>query len=72
MVILKVDRAQSSGVVKKHLQELLAVYGKCSKISMFHFLFTNKIVFIRPGIHKMPVRIANREYPDQTASIEAV
>ena len=26
---------------------------------------------IRAGIHKMLVRIANREYPDQTASSEA-
>ena len=24
------------------------------------------------GMHKMLVRIANREYPDQTASLEAV
>ena len=27
---------------------------------------------IGPGIHKMAVRIANREDPDQTASSEAV
>ena len=27
---------------------------------------------IRPGIHKIPVRIANKEDPDQTASSEAV
>ena len=38
-------------------------YSKCSKI-------LNTLVF-RAGIHKIPVRIANREYPDQTVS-EAV
>ena len=32
---------------------------------------TNKTL-IRAGIHKMLVRIANREDPDQTASSEAV
>ena len=43
-------------------------YGKCSKISnTFLFLFSNKILLIRAGIHKMLVRIANREDPDQTA-----
>ena len=47
-------------------------YGKCSKIlNNFHFLFTNEMLVIRTGIHKMLVRIANREDPDQTAS-EAV
>ena len=32
----------------------------------------NKMLVIRAGIHKMLVRIANREDPDQTASSEAV
>ena len=36
------------------------------------FLFSNKMLVIRAGIHKMLVRIANREYPDQAASAEAV
>ena len=36
------------------------------------FLFSNKLSVIRAGIHKMLVRIANREDPDQTASSEAV
>ena len=35
-------------------------------------LFSNKLLVIRAGIHQMPVRIANREDPDQTASSEAV
>ena len=30
------------------------------------------MLVIRAGIHKMHVRIANREDPDQTASSEAV
>ena len=47
-------------------------YNKCSKISnTFLFLFSNKMLVIRAGIHKMLFRIANREDPDQTAS-EAV
>ena len=48
-------------------------YGKCSKIlNAFLFLFSNKILLFRAGIHKMLVRIANREDPEQTASEEAV
>ena len=48
-------------------------YGKCSKISYtFLFLFSNKMLIFRAGIHNMDVRIANREDPDQTASLEAV
>ena len=39
---------------------------KCSKISnTFLFLFSNKLLVIKAGIHKMLVRIANREDPDQ-------
>ena len=48
-------------------------YGKCSKIlNTFLFLLSNKILVFRAGIHKMLVRIANREELDQTASSEAV
>ena len=32
----------------------------------------NKILIIMAGIHKMLIKIANREDPDQTASSEAV
>ena len=38
----------------------------------FLFLFSNKLLAIRAGVHKMLVRIANREDPNQTASEEAV
>ena len=38
----------------------------------FFLLFTNKMLVIRAGSHKMLVRIANREDPDQTALSEAV
>ena len=34
----------------------------------FLFLFSNTVLVIRAGIHKMFVRIANWEDPDQTAS----
>ena len=51
------------------LSEKQKLYGKCSKISnTFLFLFSNKKLFLGVGIHKMLVRIANREDPDQTAS----
>ena len=38
----------------------------------FLALFSSIMVVIYAGIHKMRVRIANREDPDQTASPEAV
>ena len=38
----------------------------------FPFLFSTKLLVIKAGIHKMLVRKANREDPDQTASSEAV
>ena len=48
-------------------------YRKCSKISnTFLFLLLNKMLVIRAGIHKLLVRIANMEDPDQTAFSEAV
>ena len=55
-------------------QDLLSVNIKiCSKISnTFLFLFSNEILVIRAGIHKLLVRKANREDPDQTASTEVV
>ena len=36
------------------------------------YLHLNEMLFIKAWIHKMFVRIANREDPDQTASTEAV
>ena len=46
-------------------------YSECSKISN-NFLFSNEILLIRSGMHKMFVRIENREDPAQTAYSEAV
>ena len=41
------------------------------KNSEHFFLFVlHKKLFIRAGIHKMLVRIANREDPDQSVSLE--
>ena len=52
---------------------LIECYGKCSKIlNTILFLISTKMFVIRDGVHKMLVRIANREDPDQTASSEAV
>ena len=39
--------------------------------TLFLPLFSNKMLVFRAGIHKMDVRIANREDPEQTASSEA-
>ena len=55
-------------------QNIIHVYGKCSKIlKTFLFLSSNKMLVFRAEIefHKLFVRIANREDPDQTASSEA-
>ena len=48
-------------------QNRIPVYGKCSKIlNTFHFLFSKKMWVIMAAIHKMVVRVANREDPDQS------
>ena len=43
-------------------------FGNCSKflkiLNTFFFLFSHKMLIFRAGIHKMLVRIANREDPD--------
>ena len=50
-----------------------AKYGKCLKISnTFLFLFSNKMLVIRAGIHNMLARIANSEDPDQTATTKTL
>ena len=42
-------------------------YGRCPEISnIFLFLFSNNMFIIRAKIHKMLVKIPNREDPDQT------
>ena len=66
---------QNSGRIdlKDTGSSFIAIKGKCSKISnTFCFLLSKKIWVIRAGIHKLLVKIANREDPDQTASSEAV
>ena len=42
------------------------------KFGTLFSLSSNKMVVIIAGIHKILVRIANREDPDQTASEETV
>ena len=45
------------------------VYLKFQKFQiLFSFLFSNKMLVFRAGIHKILVGLANREDPDQTAS----
>ena len=50
------------------------MYDTFSKISdtTFLTLFSNKMLVIKAGIHRMLVIIANREDPNQAASSEAV
>ena len=46
--------------------------GKSSKISnTFLFQFSDKMLVVKAEIHKMPVRKANREDPDQITSTES-
>ena len=46
------------------------VYDKCSKISKtFLFLFSNKMLVFRVGIHKILVKKEGREDPDHTVSL---
>ena len=60
-------------MARKLYKIVVDFYGKCAKISnTFLFLFSNKIMVTRTGIHKMLVGIAKREDPDQTASSDAV
>ena len=47
-------------------------YGKCSKILNTSLSVLNTILVFKAGIHKILVRIASREYTDQTASSEAI
>ena len=48
-----------------------ATNGKSSKtLNTFLFLFSNKMLLMRAGIHKVFVRITNKEDPDQTFSLE--
>ena len=47
-----------------HKKNSNAIYFSCSQ--------TNKMLVIRAGIHKMLVRKANSEYPDQNASFLSI
>ena len=51
--------------VREPSREEEGKHGKCSKISnTFLFLFSNKILVFMAEIHKILVRIANREDTD--------
>ena len=48
------------------------MYGKCPKIlNTLLFLFSHKMLVISAGIHRMLVRIANQEDPDQARGYQA-
>ena len=54
------------GTVKRPMVKILKF------LTPFSFCSQIKIMVLRAGIHKMLVRIANSEDPDQTSSLEAV
>ena len=69
----KESRLLESLVKIEQVKVRFSDYGKSSKIlNILLFLFLNKMLVISAGTHKMLVRKANREDPDQTASSEAV
>ena len=69
----KESRLLESLVKIEQVKVRFSDYGKSSKIlNILLFLFSNKMLVISAGTHKMLVRKANREDPDQTASSEAV
>ena len=43
-----------------------------STVNVLKFKLFSQMLFTRAGSHKMLFQIANREDPDQTASLEAV
>ena len=52
------------------VHSLQAHYGKCFKImNSFLLLFLNKMQFVRTGVPKMLVRIANSEDPDGASDL---
>ena len=58
---------------KPFISSYLEPCGKCSKnFEHFSLFVLNRTLVISATTHKMLVRIANREDPDQTASSEAV
>ena len=59
-------------MVSKHVRPLRAIRIQCTVKKIFLSLFSNRMLLIKVGNHKMLVRITNREDPDHTASDEAV
>ena len=59
----------SHETLKGSMSKLIAI---AENVLKFFILFSNKMLVIRAGIHKMLLRMANKEDPDQTASSEAV
>ena len=57
---------------KKCVPTLPKIYRNATPNTLIFYLALNKMLVIRAGIHKIFVRIVNREDPDQTASFEAV
>ena len=57
----------------KDMSNFLQVsFGLLKIRTLFTFCFRRKSGFLKAGIHKILVRIANREDADQTASLESV
>ena len=59
-------------VILEHLPYAESGHSSLDAVNVLKLFFFLKIVVFRAGIHKMLVRITNREDPDQTASSEVV
>ena len=56
-----------------HIFSMVEIILLANKVwNTFLSLFSNNMLLFRTGNHKMDVRIAVRDDPDQTASLEAV
>ena len=70
MTLCFVNSFATSGNFYHSLMNFANSFDPASNI--FLFLFSNEMLVFMAGIHKMVVRTANQEDPDQTASLEAV
>ena len=64
---VKMPHCWKSHALAHFISVLIDITLTLSISNTFLFLFSNKMLFIKIGIHKMLIRKANREDPDQTA-----
>ena len=69
---LKQDVQTTTGKIHHTFHMVSSIYGNDLKFGTLFSFCSKKMLVIRAGTHKMLVRKANQEDPDQTASEEAV